>query len=157
MKLKNRNATLGVYDTVRVEQLDSCNAFVRHCYKNYPSLGSIVICDELVSYCTPIIDVVYNINGTISMYKCAPAATCSNTTRKHVGKFLRKIGADICYLSVKDSLKQLKGQPVSIIDNQTRINAGYNYLKRWDIMPYEDTAGFFEERYESIKNFNPRY
>ena len=152
---KERTATLGFYDNVEVEQLGYCNAFIRHCYTHDINADPLLIRDELVSYCTPIIDVVYNMQSRITNYNCSQAATCSATTRKHVGRFLKAVGADICYIDVKEALKSVKGRAVSIRDNSSRIASGADYLDRRDIVPYEDAGGLFKVRYESIKPFNP--
>lgn len=44
-------------------------------------------------------------DSTLGIYKkqlsCSPAATCGNTTRKHVGRFLKERCVPITYLTVK--------------------------------------------------------
>ena len=55
--LKERTATLCVFDKVEVKQLDYCNAFVRTCL-----IDGLIERVELVSYCTPVIAIDYG-NG----------------------------------------------------------------------------------------------
>lgn len=153
MKKKTRTATFGVFDKVEVEQLGYCNAFVRRCYKIDRCLGHVLCRKELVSYCTPVISVVYDMDGNITQVNAAQAATCSTSTRKQVGRFLREIGCELCYLDIKDALNKTAPQPASIIDNIKRLERGADYLDRWDIMPYTDPIGLLKAQYESIKTF----
>lgn len=67
---ESKDSTLGIYNRVDVNRLGCCNAFIRKCYLR-DMKGFILTKCELVSY-------------------CAPVATCSNATRKHVGRFLKE-------------------------------------------------------------------
>ena len=89
MILESRTSTLNVYAKVEVEQLGYCNAFVRLYYLKDEN-GLILAKRELVSYCTPVVAIGYGLNGEPLRVTCAPAATCSATTRKHVGRFLKR-------------------------------------------------------------------
>lgn len=153
---KARNDTLGVFDRVETEQLGYCNAFVRRCYKIDRCLGDILCREELISYSTPVISAVYDMDGDIVRYNISQTATCSTSTRKQVGRFLHEIGSDYCYLDIKDALKRTYPNNASIIDNLKAIECGADYLYGYDVVTYEDAGGFFENRYESIKPI-PQY
>lgn len=149
MILESRTGTLNVYAKVEVEQLGYCNAFVRSCYLK-DSDGLILAKRELVSYCTPVVAIGYGLNGEPLRVTCAPAATCSATTRKHVGRFLKKSCVPIIYLGVKDALE-------TPIKPDNRNGLRLIDLKTGLIEGYEDTDNMFGVRYESAKPFNPWY
>lgn len=83
-------------------------------------------------------------------FLCAPAATCSNTTRKHVGRFLKERCVPITYLDVKRALetpiKPNNCNGLRLIDLQSSLIKGY-----------DDPFNMFDVRYDSIKPFNPLY
>lgn len=146
---ESRTSTLNIYAKVEAEQLGYCNAFVRACYLQYRN-GFILAKRELVSYCTPVLAIGYGLNGEPLRVTCAPAATCSATTRKHVGRFLNESCVPITYLGVKGALET----PIKP-DN-------YNGLRLIDlntglIEGYDDTNNMFGVRYDSIKQFSNWY
>lgn len=149
MILESRTDTLNVYAKVEVEQLGYCNAFVRLCYLKDEN-GLILAKRELVSYCTPVVAITYRLDGTQKQLICSPAATCSNTTRKHVGSFLKESYVPITYLGVKGALET----PIKP-DNCT----GFRLidLKTGLIEGYDDINNMFGVRYESVKPFSTWY
>lgn len=141
---ESKDSTLGIYAEVYIDKLDYCNAFVRRCYiKGETNL--ILRKRELVSYCTPVLAVSYEPNGRAVRVTCAPAATCSATTRKHVGRFLNKYCPEVCYHDVKNAL----ATPEDTYNNGLRvIELTSNKVHgRPDILHVYDTL------YESIKPF----
>lgn len=86
--MKEQNDTLGKFDSVEVERLRSCNAFIRKCYETQDDSSPVRI--ELVSYCTPVLAVEFGRPRGVRL-ELSPIATCSATTRKHVGYFLTDI------------------------------------------------------------------
>lgn len=146
---ESKDSTLGIYNRVDVNQLGYCNAFIRKCYLR-DMKGFILTKCELVSYCTPVVAITYNLDGTQKQVLRAPAATCSNTTRKHVGRFLKERCVPITYLDVKRALetpiKPNNCNVLRIIDLQTGLIKGY-----------DDPFNIFDVRYDSIKPFNPWY
>ena len=101
---ESKDSTLGIYNRVDVNQLGYCNAFIRKCYLR-DMKGFILTKCELVSYCTPVVTITYNLDGTQKQVLCAPAATCSNTTRKHVGRFFKRKVCTYNLLRRKKSLR----------------------------------------------------
>ena len=146
MIMESKNSTLGVYNRVDIEQLGYCNAFIRNCYLR-DIKGFIFYKCELVSYCTPVVAITYNLDGTQKQVLCAPAATCSATTRKHVGRFLKEHCVPITYIGVKGALetpiKPNNCNGLRLIDLQTGLIEGY-----------DDPYNTFGVRYDSIKPFN---
>lgn len=142
---ESKDSTLGIYAKVETEQLDYCNAFVRNCYRKIDN-GFVLTKRELVSYCTPVLAVGYDTNGRAVRVTCAPAATCSATTRKHVGRFLHKYCPQVSYHDVKNAL--------------ATPNKGYaNGLRVIDLINGEirerpDLKHVYNVVYESIKPFN---
>ena len=126
---KSHTDTLNIYAKVEVEQLGYCNAFVRSCYLQDGN-GFILAKRELVSYCTPVLAIGYGLDGSPVRVTCAPAATCSATTRKHVGRFLNENNVPITYLGVKDTLetpiKPDNCNGLRLIDLKTGLIEGYN-------------------------------
>ncbi len=147
--LECKDSTLGIYSRVDVEQLGYCNAFIRRCYLKDLKSFILVKC-ELVSYCTPVVAITYKLDGTQNQVLCAPAATCSNTTRKHVHRILKERCVPITYMGVKSALetpvKPNYCNGLRLIDLQTGIITGY-----------KDPYNQFGVRYDSIKPFNPCY
>lgn len=146
---ESKDSTLGIYNRVDVNQLDYCNAFIRKCYLR--DIKGFILCKcELVSYCTPVVAITYKLDGTQKQVLCAPAATCSNTTRKHVGRFLKERCVPITYLDVKRALetpiKPNNCNGLRLIDLQSSLIKGY-----------DDPFNMFDVRYDSIKPFNPWY
>ena len=146
---ESKDSTLGIYNRVDVKQLDYCNAFIRKCYLR--DIKGFILCKcELVSYCTPVVAITYKLDGTQEQVLCAPAATCSNTTRKHVGRFLKERCVPITYLDVKRALetpiKPNNCNGLRLIDLQSSLIKGY-----------DDPFNMFDARYDSIKPFNPWY
>lgn len=142
---ESKDCTIGIYNRVDVNQLGYCNAFIRKCYIR-DMKGFILIKCELVSYCTPVVAITYKLEGTQKQVLCAPAATCSNTTRKHVGRFLKEHCVPITYMDVKSALetpvKPNYCNGLRLIDLQTGIITGY-----------KDPYNQFDVRYYSIKPF----
>lgn len=142
---ESKDSTLGIYKRVDVNQLGYCNAFIRKCYLRDIN-GFILTKCELVSYCTPVVAITYNLDGTQKQLLCSPAATCSNTTRKHVGRFLNERCVPITYLGVKGALetpiKPNNCNELRLIDLQTGLIEGY-----------EDPYNTFGVKYDSIKPF----
>lgn len=146
---ESKDSTLGIYSRVDVNQLGYCNAFIRKCYLRDIN-GFILTKCELVSYCTPVIAITYKLDGEPKQVLCATDVTCSNTTRKHVGRFLKERCVPLTYLGVKGALET----PVEtsyrnglrLIDLQTGLIKGY-----------DDPFNMFDVRYDSIKPFNPWY
>lgn len=142
---ESKDSTLGVYNKVDIKQLGYCNAFIRECYLQ-DSNGYILTKRELVSYCTPVVAITYKLDGTPKQLLCAPACTCSCTTRKHVQRFLRESNVSIGYLGVKTALS-------------TNIGTNNcNGLRMFDIdsntvYGYDDIWNMFNVRYDSIKPF----
>lgn len=60
---ESKDSTLGIYNRVDVNQLGYCNAFIRKCYLRDIN-GFILTKCELVSYCTPVVAITYNLDGT---------------------------------------------------------------------------------------------
>lgn len=60
---ESKDSTLGIYNRVDVNQLGYCNAFIRKCYLR-DMKGFILTKCELVSYCTPVVAITYNLDGT---------------------------------------------------------------------------------------------
>ena len=146
---ESKDSTLGIYNRVDVNQLDYCNAFIRKCYLR--DIKGFILCKcELVSYCTPVVAITYKLDGTQKQVLCAPAATCSNTTRKHVGRFLKERCVPITYLDVKRALetpiKPNNCNGLRLIDLQSSLIKGY-----------DDPFNMFDVRYDSIKPFNLWY
>lgn len=142
---ESKDSTLGIYDKVYIDKLDYCNAFVRNCYiKGETHL--ILSKRELVSYCTPVLAVGYEPNGRAVRVTCAPAATCSATTRKHVGRFLSKYCTQVCYHDVKNAL----ATPNKGYDNGLRVID----LITGEIRERPDLMHVYNVVYESIKPFN---
>lgn len=139
--LESRTATLNEFDSVKVKQLDYCNAFVRTCIN-----GGFVERIELVSYCTPVVAIGLNHDGKVHGIECAPAAVCSATTRTHVGRFLNEYYPALSYSDVKAALntvpKQRFGNGLRCIVMPDRYVCGLYDVKR-----------LFDVRYESIKPF----
>lgn len=146
---ESKDSTLGIYNRVDVNKLDYCNAFIRKWYLR--DIKGFILCKcELVSYCTPVVTITYKLDGTQKQVLCAPAATCSNTTRKHVGRFLKERCVPITYLDVKRALetpiKPNNCNGLRLIDLQSSLIKGY-----------DDPFNMFDVRYDSIKPFNPCY
>ena len=148
MILESRTSTLNVYAKVDVEQLGYCNAFIRSCYLR-DSDGLILAKRELVSYCTPVIAIGYGLNGEPLRVTCAPAATCSTTTRKHVGRFLRKYCDTVCYYDIKKAL----AKPAQYYTNGLRVIE----LKSGSVHERPDNMHAYSVRYDSIKPFSAWY
>lgn len=135
-----KNATLGLFQRVEVEQLGYCNAFVRKCY----------LCEgdryvtrlELVSYRTPVVAIERKDNGRL-LLECAPAATCSATTRKHVSRFLNSYVSGMWrYYEIKDALAAKDiSTSCRCIDEHGSVG------------PLVDVSGLFGIRYEACKAF----
>ena len=146
---ESKDSTLGIYKRVDVNQLGYCNAFIRKCYLRDIN-GFLLTKCELVSYCTPVVAITYNLDGTQTQLLCSPAATCSTTTRKHVGRFLNEHCVPITYLDVKGALetpiKPNNCNELRLIDLQTGLIEGY-----------EDPYNTFGVKYDSIKPFNAWY
>ena len=146
---ESKDSTLGIYNRVDVNQLGYCNSFIRKCYLRDIN-GFILTKCELVSYCTPVVAITYNLDGTQKQLLCSPAATCSNTTRKHVGRFLKERCVPITYLDIKGALetpiKPNYCNRLRLIDLQTGLIKGY-----------DDTYNMFMVKYDSIKPFNQWY
>ena len=146
---ESKDSTLGIYNRVDVNQLGYCNAFIRKCYLR-DIKGFILTKCELVSYCTPVIAITYKLDGEPKHVLCATDATCSNTTRKHVGRFLKERCVPLTYLGVKGALetpvKTSYCNGLRLIDLQTGLIKGY-----------DDPFNMFDVRYDSIKPFNPWY
>lgn len=142
---ESKDSTLGIYYIVDIEQLDYCNAFVRICYikgDTHIFLSKL----ELISYCTPVLAVGYEPNGRAVSVTCAPAATCSATTRKHVGRFLHKYCPQVCYHDVKNALATAGDKynnGLRVIDLTTN-----------EIRESPDLMHVYNVVYESIKPFN---
>ena len=148
MILESRTSTLNIYAKVDVKQLDYCNAFVRSCYTN--SENSLVLVKrELVSYCTPVLAIGYGLNGEPLRITCAPAATCSATTRKHVSRFLHKFYPNISYYDIKHALTK----PAQYYRNGLRVI----HLKNGSVHERPDNMHAYNILYESIKPFNACY
>ena len=82
------------YDTVQAKQLDYCNAYVRKLVRN-----GRVVAYELVSYCTPVCVVSFANDNPV--LECSANCTCSNTTRNHVGRFLKEYAPMFNYYDAK--------------------------------------------------------
>lgn len=148
MILESRTSTLNIYAKVDVQQLDYCNAFVRSCYLN--GGDSLVLAKrELVSYCTPVLAIGYGLNGEPLRITCAPAATCSATTRKHVGRFLHKFCPNISYYDIKHAL----AKPAQYYRNGLRVIE----LEAGSVHERPDNMHAYDVLYESIKPFNACY
>lgn len=127
--LESKDSTLDIYNRVDVKQLGYCNAFIRKCYLR-DMKGFILDKCELVSYCTPVVAIKYKLDGTQKQVFCATAATCSNTTRKHVGRFLKEMCVPLTYLGVKGALetpiKPDNCNGLRLIDLQSGLIKGYD-------------------------------
>lgn len=145
---ESRTSTLNIYAKVEVEQLGYCNAFVRSCYLK-DSDGFILAKRELISYCTPVVAIGYGLDGSPVRITCAPAATCSATTRKHVGRFLKRYCPSLSYYAIKDALKK----PSQYYTNGLRAIE----LESGSVYERPDNMHAYSVRYESIKPFNPCY
>lgn len=147
--LESKDSTLGIYNRVDVVQLGYCNAFIRKCYLR-DMKGFIFSKCELVSYCTPVVAITYKLDGEPKQVLCAATATCTTTTRKHVGRFLKERCVPITYMGVKSALetpvKPNYCNGLRLIDLQTGLITGYN-----------DPYNQFGARYDSIKPFNAWY
>ena len=139
--LKTRNATLGEFDKVNVQQLDYCNAFERYCY-----IDDVLVRIELVSYCTPVVALELDVHQHVYSIECAPAAICSATTRKHVGRFLNEHTTDVTYAKVKQALATV---PKCNFANGLRVIVEGS----GDVYGLHDVHRLFDVRYESIKPF----
>lgn len=148
MILESRTSTLNVYAKVEVEQLGYCNAFIRSCYLKDGN-GFILAKRELVSYCTPVLAIGYGLDGNAVRVTCAPAATCSATTRKHVGRFLKQFCPSLSYYDIKDALNK----PAQYYRNGLRVIE----LESRSVHERPDNMHAYSVRYESIKTFNPWY
>lgn len=85
-----------------VQQLDYCNAYIRTIIGN----DSVIYRHELVSYNTPIMQVVYNDpcgwTYPIPIITFSDMFNCSMTTIKHVGRFIERY-TDLHYRDVKNA------------------------------------------------------
>ena len=145
---ESRTATLNIYAKVEVEQLGYCNAFVRSCYL-HDGDGLILAKRELVSYCTPVVAIGYGLHENPVLVTCAPAATCSATTRKHVGRFLKQFCPSLSYYDIKHALEK----PAQYYRNGLRVIE----LETSAVYERPDNMHAYGVRYESIKPFNPWY
>lgn len=145
MILESRASTLNVYAKVEVEQLGYCNAFIRSCYLS-DGKGFILDKRELVSYCTPIVAIGYGLNGEPLRVTCASAATCSATTRKHVGRFLHMFCPSLSYYDIKHAL----AEPSQYYTNGLRAIE----LESGAVYGLPDNMHAYGVRYESIKPFS---
>lgn len=138
--LESKDATLNQLDRVEVEQLDYCNAFVRICYLLGNDTEPTRV--EMVSYCTPVVAIEYGADGMT--LECAPAATCSVTTRKHVCRFLSCYGSIWSYSMIKTALNA-----------KFPDKTPYRYItERGEYGPRVDPFGLFGVRYSPVKPFN---
>lgn len=141
---ESKDATLNIYAKVDIDRLDYCNAFVRSCYLNKD--GSLVLAKrELVSYCTPVLAISYNTDENIIHVTCAPAATCSVTTRKHVSRFLHKYCDALGYYDIKHALatpNQKYRNGIRVID-----------LKTMKVSERPDNMHVYNVLYEPVKPF----
>lgn len=137
--LAERDACLNNFDRVVIKQLDYCNAFVRSCYLIETDTEPCRV--ELISYCTPVCAIEYDNNG-VTVLEVAPAATCSATTRKHVGRFLNSYGPIWTYLVCKSALNAGIETPYVCIDEHLNIG------------PCVDYSHLFNVRYKPIKPYN---
>lgn len=145
---ESKDTTLNIYTKVDIDQLDYCNAFVRSCYLNID--GSLVLAKrELVSYCTPVLGISYNTDGNIIHVTCAPAATCSVTTRKHVGRFLHKYCDALSYYDIKHAL--------TTPNQQYRNGLRVIDLKTMEVSELPDNMHVYNVLYESVKPFSQWY
>lgn len=149
MTRESRTSTLNIYAKVEVEQLDYCNAFVRSCYLNDGDDGLILAKRELVSYCTPVLAIGYGLNGEPLRVTCAPAATCSVTTKKHVGRFLNRFCPSLSYYDIKHALSK----PAQYYRNGLRVIE----LESGSVHERPDNMHAYDVRYESIKPFTAWY
>lgn len=145
---ESRDSTLGIYAKVEFERLDYCNAFVRNCYRKNDT-GFSLTKRELVSYCTPVLAISYNGDGSILRLTCAQAATCSATTRKHVGRFLKRFCPSIGYYAIKDAL----ATPGETYNNGLRVIE----IPSHKVHERPDNMHVYSVLYESIKPFNAWY
>lgn len=148
MLKESRNSTLGIYAKVEVDNLDYCNAFVRSCYHKTDN-GFRLTKRELVSYCTPVLAISYNGDGSILRLTCAQAATCSATTRKHVSRFLKKFTPSIGYYAVKIALNT----PGDTYKNGLRVIE----VPSFKIHERPDIMHVYNVLYESVKPFPTRF
>lgn len=148
MILESRSSTLGIYAKVDVQQLDYCNAFVRSCYLN-DGESMVLAKRELVSYCTPVLAIGYGLNGEPLRITCAPAATCSATTRKHVGRFLKRFCPNLSYHDIKHAL----AKPAQYYINGLRVIE----LESNSVHERPDNMHAYDVLYESIKPFSAWY
>lgn len=149
MKLEPRNSTLGIYAKVEVKQLDYCNAFMRMCYLQYGD-GVVLAKRELVSYCTPVLSIAYRLDGTAKYIICSQNAICSATTRKHVGRFLKRYLTTVGYYSIKKALETPAEH--GYMNGLRLINLKHNTVR-----DFRDDSGMFKVRYESMKPFSCYY
>lgn len=143
--LESRTATLNAFERVKVKQLGYCNAFIRTCINN-----KFVERIELVSYCTPVVAIEFNRDGKVHCIECSPAAVCTATTRKHVGRFLNEYYPALTYSDIKDALQTVPPQ---------QFGNGLRCI----VMPgryvygLHDVHRLFDVRYESVKPFMAWY
>lgn len=142
---ESKDSTLGIYSKVYIDKLDYCNAYVRNCYIK-DDTNMILSKRELISYCTPVLAVGYEPNGRTVRVTCSPAATCSATTRKHVGRFLHKYCPQVCYHDVKNALAT----------NEDTYNNGLRVIELPSnkVHGRPDSLHVYNTLYESIKPFN---
>ena len=111
--------------------------------------GLILAKRELVSYCTPVVAISYGLDGKAIHVTCAPAATCSVTTRKHVGRFLHKFCNTICYYDIKYAL----AEPSQYYRNGLRVIE----LKTLRVHERPDNMHSYSVRYEPMKKYSQWY
>ena len=148
MILEDRTSTLNIYAKVDAKQLDYCNAFVRSCYRNIGN-DLVLAKRELVSYCTPVLAIGYGLNGEPLRVTCAPSATCSATTRKHVGRFLNRFCPSLSYHDIKNAL----AKPSQYYRNGLRVIE----LESNSVHERPDNMHAYNVLYESIKPFSAWY
>lgn len=139
-----KDSTLGIYAKVEVERLDFCNAFVRKCFRKSDT-GFQLTKRELVSYCTPVLAISYNDDGSTLRLTCAQAATCSATTRKHVGRFLKRYAPSMSYYAIKDALATTD----DMYNNGLRVIE----MPSHKVHARPDNIHVYKVLYESIKAF----
>lgn len=135
------NRTYSAYnDTVRLEPLRSCNAYIRHFYnKRDEHIGC-----ELISYCTPVCSVDYIWNCIDVM----PSAFCSRTTARQVTWFMEHVG--FRYSSAQLKLYLAQGQKTA---HSFRVGVNYD-LESYIVtpinhLPFEkDDDTYYYSRYE---------
>lgn len=130
--------------TCLVEQLDCCNAYTRAII----GANGVLMRRELVSYSTPIAQIVYTDGVCDDTYITVSSSyNCSNSTIRHIGRFLKRYTA-CTYNDIKSAYK--RDADASVMGFTFNGKTFIHYYDIWrDELP--DCMWFYRYSYDAIK------